>query len=208
MRLFLFLFNCRLFQVVGKIDDTLALLNLVSSPSFLRRRRRGVESRPPGVEAHAGLLQRPVPTRPLKALGGQVRRPAWSDLLAVSPPSQACMMTITFLPFTVSAVTSQASLRAPGPPPGEGAHSPRRSLLRDADDWVGLGCTAGKRRGSRWQSYLPGEGCSLGFPSWVEKVSAPCPYLPSAIPGLPQCVAPTPLSPTDSVHPELGPGFP
>lgn len=124
-----------------------------------------MESCPPGADAHTGLLQRPVPTRPLlEALGGRVGRPAWSDLLAVPPPSQACMMTITFLPFTVSAATSQASPRAPGPPPGEGAHCLRRSLLRDADSRVvqGPGCTAGKRRGTGWQSYLPGEGCSWG----------------------------------------------
>lgn len=160
-RLLPFLLDCRLFQVVGKIDDTLALLNLVSSPSLCRA-ACGVPL--PGGGS-TGLLPRPVPTRPLpEALGGQVGRPAWSDLLAVPPPPQACMMTITFLPFTVSAATSQASLRALGPPPGEGAHSPRRSPLRDADSRVGLGCTAGKRRGSGWQSYLPGEGF-LGFPA-------------------------------------------
>lgn len=162
-----------------------------------------------GAEVHVGLLQRPVPTRPLlEALGGRVGRPAGSDLPAIPPPSQACMMTITFLPFTVSAATSQASLRAPGPPRGEGAHSPRRSPLRDADSRVVQGLAAQLGR-----EGVPGGSriCLVrdvpGVPRLGGGASSVPP--PSAIPGLPQCVVPIPLSPTDCECPgELGPGFP
>ena len=79
-----FLKLLRLFQVVGKIDDTLALLNLVSF-SF-------------------GFCLCSAPRCPwVCGLGhvhsqGPARRPQPLFL----PPSQACMMTITFLPFTVS----------------------------------------------------------------------------------------------------------
>lgn len=73
----------RLFQVVGKIDDTLALLNLVSF-SF------GSWAGAPPARSQ-GRCSTP---------GVQGWPPA--TLSCAPPPSQACMMTITFLPFTVS----------------------------------------------------------------------------------------------------------
>ena len=80
----LFLELFRLFQVVGKIDDTLALLNLVSL-SF------GSWAGAPPAGARAGAQPRVCRAGP--------QPPSAAPL---PPPSQACMMTITFLPFTVS----------------------------------------------------------------------------------------------------------
>lgn len=104
--------SLRLFQVVGKIDDTLALLNLVSGPSFPGR--DSLCPRPPsgrGGSRLAPLLPWFLGPRGKWALAPRVGRAAggapaaWSDPPAPLPPScsQACMMTITFLPFTVSA---------------------------------------------------------------------------------------------------------
>lgn len=142
-----FLKLLRLFQVVGKIDDTLALLNLVSlSFGFC------LAQLPGGCPGCAGWAA-PTPRAP-------ARRPQHPSPLPPSP--QACMMSITFLPFTVSPRDFRPLLHL-GVQPAllhRRALPLRCSLLRSSQATGRPGAwTTGLQRGENF----PGEGPTLGF---------------------------------------------
>lgn len=197
---------------MGKIDDTLALLNLVSCLPL----RTACGSALPGAsEALGSAPSQPVPPAEKIGVGSTGRRggqPAWGALptpssLLTPAPAQACMMTITFLPYTVSTGRFQASLSPPlvvqPALPGE------RTRDQDAPS-SGPQPSGGCRQGGEEAGGR--QACCLGGGTWVcRRVKEGCPRGPSSlqgrdVPGPPSPMggAPSPLTGSPSPRPVCG----